>query len=88
MKEKELRFALVCFGGVSLAIYMHGISKEILKLVRASSALHAIKDRGLRAGAKFFDGADPARYHFEEMSMGIDVRGGVRARPTTSSSAR
>ena len=41
LREKELRIALVCFGGVSLAIYMHGISKEILKLVRASRALHA-----------------------------------------------
>ena len=40
MREKELRIALVCFGGVSLAIYMHGISKEILKLVRGSAALH------------------------------------------------
>jgi hypothetical protein len=28
----------VCFGGVSLAIYMYGIRKEILKLVRASAA--------------------------------------------------
>ena len=36
MKEKELRLALVCYGGVSLAVYMHGVSKEILKLVRAS----------------------------------------------------
>ena len=45
LREKELRIALVCFGGVSLAVYMHGISKEILKLVRASSALHAIADR-------------------------------------------
>ena len=33
MREKELRIALVCFGGVSLAVYMHGITKEILKLV-------------------------------------------------------
>ena len=41
LREKELRIALVCFGGISLAVYMHGISKEILKLVRASSALHA-----------------------------------------------
>ena len=45
MREKELRIALVCFGGISLAIYMHGITKEILKLVRASSALHAIANR-------------------------------------------
>jgi patatin-related protein len=58
MREKELRIALVCFGGVSLAIYMHGISKEILKLVRASRALHAITDRMQRAQAAFFDDAD------------------------------
>ena len=58
MREKELRIALVCFGGISLAIYMHGISKEILKLVRASSALHAIADRSRRAKASFFDRVD------------------------------
>lgn len=40
IKEKELRLALVCYGGVSLAIYQHGITKEILKLVRASRAYH------------------------------------------------
>jgi patatin-related protein len=55
LREKELRIALVCFGGVSLAVYMHGISKEILKLLRASRALHAITDRGSRATASFFD---------------------------------
>jgi hypothetical protein len=36
---KELRLALVCYGGVSLAIYMHGITKEIHKLVTASKGL-------------------------------------------------
>jgi len=40
VKEKELRLALVCYGGVSLAIYQHGITKEILKLIRASRAYH------------------------------------------------
>ncbi|MDG1438256.1 MAG: patatin-like protein [Emcibacteraceae bacterium] len=44
MREKELRLALVCFGGVSLAIYIHGVSKEILKLARASKAFHANPD--------------------------------------------
>ncbi|MCB2090424.1 MAG: patatin-like protein [Alphaproteobacteria bacterium] len=44
MKEKELRLALVCFGGVSLAIYIHGVSKEILKLARASKAIHVSAD--------------------------------------------
>ena len=59
MREKELRIALVCFGGVSLAVYIHGICKEILKLVRASSALHRITDRSQRSKASFFDSADP-----------------------------
>jgi patatin-related protein len=69
MREKELRIALVCFGGVSLAIYMHGISKEILKLVRASSELHGIDDRARRARASFFDRADRSdpEYDTEEV---------------------
>jgi patatin-related protein len=58
MREKELRIALVCFGGISLAIYMHGISKEVLKLVRASAALHDIDDRNARLDAHFFDHSD------------------------------
>jgi patatin-related protein len=40
MRQKELRFALVCYGGVSLAVYMHGITKEIWHLARASRAFH------------------------------------------------
>jgi patatin-related protein len=51
--EKELRIALVCFGGVSLAVYMHGITKEILKLIRASAALHSVQDREARARMSF-----------------------------------
>ena len=38
MREKELRLALVCYGGISLAVYMHGITKEIWRLARASQA--------------------------------------------------
>jgi patatin-related protein len=37
---RELRLALVCYGGVSLAIYMHGITKELEKLARASSRVN------------------------------------------------
>ena len=39
-REKELRMALVCYGGISLAVYMHGITKEIWRLARASRAFH------------------------------------------------
>ena len=40
MRQKELRIALVCYGGVSLAVYMHGVTKELWKLTRASRAQH------------------------------------------------
>ena len=38
MRQKELRIALVCYGGISLAVYMHGVTKELWKLTRASQA--------------------------------------------------
>jgi patatin-related protein len=42
---RELRLGLVCYGGVSLAIYMHGITKELQKLVVASRAFEEASDR-------------------------------------------
>lgn len=45
MRQKELRIALVCYGGVSLAIYMHGVTKEVWKLARASRGFHAGEPR-------------------------------------------
>lgn len=41
MRQKELRIALVCYGGVSLAVYMHGVTKELWKLARASGQFHS-----------------------------------------------
>ncbi len=41
MREKELRVALVCYGGISLAVTMHGVTKEIWHATRASRAWHA-----------------------------------------------
>ena len=41
MRQKELRIALVCYGGVSLAVYMHGVTKELWKLAKASRAYHS-----------------------------------------------
>ncbi len=40
MRQLELRLGLVLYGGVSLAIYMHGVTRELLNLQRASHALH------------------------------------------------
>src|SRR5262245_33183642 len=53
---QEIRFAVVLYGGVSLAIYMNGIAQELLHLVRATAG---------RAGA---DGRPEARYADEELS--------------------
>ncbi|MBS0255187.1 MAG: patatin-like protein [Proteobacteria bacterium] len=50
MRQKELRIALVCYGGVSLAVYMHGVTKELWKLARASRAFHASEPDGTPPG--------------------------------------
>ncbi len=50
---KEVRLGLVCYGGVSLAIYMHGVTKELYKLIRAARAFDDAYDR---------HDYDPARY--------------------------
>jgi patatin-related protein len=44
VREKELRLALICYGGISLAVYMHGITKEVWRLARASRAFHSGED--------------------------------------------
>jgi len=53
MKDVELRLALVCYGGVSLAVYMHGVTKEFHKLVRASRAYHGLPKGAARADADY-----------------------------------
>lgn len=62
MHEKELRLAIVCYGGVSLAVYMHGVVKEVLKLARASRAYHGIADRHARQDATYDDAAGDLPY--------------------------
>ncbi|TJZ89705.1 patatin-like protein [Paracoccus gahaiensis] len=39
---REVRFAVVLYGGVSLAIYMNGISQELLNMVRGSASPDAL----------------------------------------------
>ncbi len=59
MRQKELRLALVCYGGVSLAVYMHGITKEVWHLARASRAFHhpaAVELGGVAAAYRDFLG--------------------------------
>ena len=47
--EQEVRFALVLYGGVSLAIYMYGIAEEFLHLVRSTAPKERVAERAWRA---------------------------------------
>ncbi|HYF46198.1 MAG TPA: patatin-like protein [Acidimicrobiales bacterium] len=69
----ELRLALVCYGGVSLAVYMHGLTKEVHKLVRASRAFDDVED--LAAANPF--GADRTEAAYFEALREM-ARGGRR----------
>jgi patatin-related protein len=71
MREKELRLALICYGGVSLAVYMHGITREIWHLLRASAAFH-----GGSGGGEAPGGSEGAYYAMLERAEagGTSVR--------------
>ena len=79
----ELRLALVCYGGVSLAVYMHGVTKELHKLICAARAF----DKNPKNNP-FPDGKTEAVY-FEalrginatgpKLSVSIDIIGGTSA---------
>jgi patatin-related protein len=53
MQQKELRIALVCYGGISLAVYMHGVTKELWHLARASRDVHGRKEGVRGVGAVY-----------------------------------
>ena len=87
-KRTELRLALVCYGGVSLAVYMHGVTKELHKLVRASREFERLGD----ADPNPFDGEryDSEHAYFDalreldrtrdrRLSVNVDVIAGTSA---------
>jgi patatin-related protein len=90
---RQLRLALVCSGGVSLAIYMHGLTRELHHLVIASRAFdRAYQDdpRAVADAPNPFDAGDRSEHaYFEELrdqavagrpvSVVIDVISGTSA---------
>lgn len=60
MREKELRLALVLYGGVSLAVYMFGVCHEISKLVRASKLFHGAPRAARPPSSRVADGVADA----------------------------
>ncbi len=80
MREKELRLALICYGGVSLAVYMHGITREIWHLVRASRAFHEGSEAPGSSEAVYRDLiADMARVSGVRVRILTDIISGASA---------
>src|SRR2546430_12678432 len=85
---RELRLALVCYGGVSLAVYMHGVTKELRKLVVASRAFEQHPDHN------GFGEDETERAYFEALRalsasgtparVVVDVISGTRSEEHTS----
>jgi len=48
--EQEVRFALVLYGGVSLAVYINGVMQEMLQVVRST----AVPEAELKGSAKVY----------------------------------
>ena len=69
MREKELRLALVCYGGISLAVYMHGITKEVWRLARAS--LNHLEGRPTAPGTQGI---------YRRLLQTFEERAGIRVR--------
>ncbi|VWX47205.1 patatin-like protein [Novosphingobium sp. 9U] len=55
MRQKELRIGLVCYGGISLAVYMHGVTKELWKALQASRCVWAGDDAPGGSAAVYLD---------------------------------
>lgn len=68
--RRELRLAVVCYGGVSLCVYMHGTTKELHRLVKASRLL----DLGSSDGAS----ASPSERVYRDLLADTAGPDGVR----------
>jgi patatin-related protein len=68
---RELRLALVCYGGLSLAVYTHGTTKEISRLVLGS----ALGDAGITPIP-----TEPAAQVYRDLLYELEQRMGVRTR--------
>ena len=80
MREKELRLALICYGGVSLAIYMHGVTREIWHILRASRSFHDGTSPGAGSEAVYHDlMADIARSSGTKLRVLADIVAGSSA---------
>src|SRR3954470_18170983 len=82
----ELRLALVCYGGVSLAVYMHGVTKELQSLIRAARAFddeapERLTDKKHAIGTEtaYFAALTELAEKRKRLSVSIDIIGGTSA---------
>jgi patatin-related protein len=86
----ELRLAVVCYGGVSLAVYMHGVTRELQSLIRAARAFDKaspenpenpfrIGNRPYGTEAAYFDALKGLEGKGRRLSVSIDIIGGTSA---------
>ena len=54
--RQEVRFAVVMYGGVSLAIYINGVAQELFNLVRATASKEGTDKPYLSEGDEAFGG--------------------------------
>ncbi len=69
MRDKELRLALVCYGGISLAVYMHGVTKEVWHVARASRFFKEYEDKPHDTSGPYEE-----LLHLIQRRCGIDLR--------------
>lgn len=78
-QSHQLRLALVLNGGVSLAIYMYGVTKELHNLARASAARDAGRPRPEGVEGVYYDFLATASKDNAPISVSIDLIAGTSA---------
>ena len=77
--EQEVRFAVVMYGGVSLAIYINGVAQELFRLVRATAPAeqYAESDDLTLKGRAFYDEdqLDETEQVYRELALQLGLRG-------------
>src|SRR5947209_20166000 len=55
---QEIRFAVVMYGGSSLAIYMNGVAQELLRMVRATAPDRDKEGKAFLSDKEICDGTE------------------------------
>jgi patatin-related protein len=86
--EQEVRFAVVMYGGVSLAIYINGVVQELFRMVRATAPEFELAAQ-LYSGDAYFDSDDLSGTErvYRELGQRLRASGEVGDEPADPDSA-